>query len=117
MRPVGNKALWCDLSGYLDGGVRPTGGIAMFDHPSNPRHPTPWYGGTEVSIFFNAAFLFHEPMEVPGGEPINFRYRVLVHDGWGKKSICRKFMKIMWRGGAGRRRGCGWVRAMVEIYR
>ncbi len=89
-RPVGNKALWCDLSGYLDGGVRPTGGIAMFDHPSNPRHPTPWYGGTEVSIFFNAAFLFNEPMEIAGGEPLNFRYRVLVHDGMGEREYLQK---------------------------
>jgi hypothetical protein len=89
-RPVGNRALWCDLSGYLDGGVRPTGGIAMFDHPSNPRHPSPWYGGCEASHFFNAAFLFHEPMEISAGEPLNFRYRVLVHDGMGEKESLQK---------------------------
>lgn len=79
-RPIGNPALWCDLSGPLDGGIRPFGGIAMFDHPGNPRHPSPWYGNTNPSHYFNASFLFHEPMDLPGGEALNLRYRVVVHD-------------------------------------
>jgi len=89
-RPVGNSALWCDLSGWLDGGIRPSGGIAMFDHPSNLRHPTPWYGSIEASHYFNPAFLFHEPMVVAAGEPLNLRYRVLVHDGMGEREWLQK---------------------------
>jgi methane monooxygenase PmoA-like len=88
VRPIGNAALWADFSGTLDGGIRPSGGIAFFDHPGNPRHPTPWYGATSPSHYFNAAFLFHEPMDIPGGEPLNLRYRALIHDGiWEKDEL------------------------------
>jgi hypothetical protein len=80
-RPTGIPANWCDLSGKLDGGPNLTGGVAMFDHPDNPRHPSPWYGATGAGHYFNAAFLFHEPMNVARGQSLRFRYRVLVHDG------------------------------------
>ncbi len=80
-RPTGLPATWCDLSGTLDGGPNLTGGVAIFDHPDNPRHPSPWYGSTGIGHYFNAAFLFHEPMNVASGESLTFRYRVLVHDG------------------------------------
>lgn len=89
-RPIGYRALWVDLSGKLDGGQNQTGGIAMFDHPSNRRHPTPWYGGTGPGHYFNAAFLFHEPMDVAAGEELDFRYRVLVHDGIWDQAMLQK---------------------------
>jgi hypothetical protein len=80
-RPTPKIAEWCDLSGKLDGGKKISGGIAMFDHPENPRHPTPWYGATGPGHYFNAAFLFNEPMNVSADDKLRFRYRVLVHDG------------------------------------
>ncbi len=79
-RPTGIPATWCDLSGKLDGGLEQTGGVAIFDHPDNPRHPTPWYGATGAGHYFNAAVLFHEPMAIAAAETLAFRYRVLVHD-------------------------------------
>ena len=79
-RPVGVPAMWCATSGKLDGGYKRTGGFAIFDHPTNPRHPTPWYGSTGSYKFLNAAFLFHEPMQLPIGQSLTFRYRVLIHD-------------------------------------
>jgi hypothetical protein len=80
-RPTPKQATWCDLSGKLDGGAGQSGGIAIFDHPDNPRHPTPWYGATGPGHYFNAAFLFNESMSVPAGERLTLRYRVYVHDG------------------------------------
>lgn len=79
---VGGASRWCDLSG-------PDAGVTVLDHPANPRHPTPWYGnvanplyGTdEATNFFNAAFLFHEPMTIGADTATTFRYRVLVHGG------------------------------------
>jgi len=53
------------------------GGIAMFDDPRNIRHPSPWYGATGAGHYFNAAFLFNEPLNVQAGETLRFRYRVL----------------------------------------
>jgi len=80
-RPLGIPAKWCDLSGHFDGGRDAFGGVAIFDHPANPRHPSPWYGGTGSGHYFNAAFLFHEPMKLSAGEELHLRYRVLAHDG------------------------------------
>ncbi len=80
-RPIGKPALWCDLAGKLDGGPDQVGGIAIFDHPDNLRHPSPWYGSTGPGHYFNAAFLFHEPLGLAAGEALRLRYRVLVHDG------------------------------------
>jgi hypothetical protein len=80
-RVTGTPSRWCDLSG-------PGGGVAVFDAPGNPRAPSPWYGSTrsalygeEWSNFLNAAFLFHEPLTLVAGQPLHFRYRLVVHDG------------------------------------
>lgn len=88
-RPTGHRAPWCDLSGKLDGGLDRTGGLAIFDHPDNPRHPVPWYGNNQPGMYFLcAAFLFEEPMTLPQGEKLAFRYRVVVHDGiWEPKDL------------------------------
>ncbi len=87
-RPLGLPARWCDLSGKLDGGADLAGGVACFDHPDNPRHPTPWYGGTGPGHYFNAAFLFHEPMTVRAGDSLHLRYRVVVHeDVWDHERL------------------------------
>ncbi|HVT88273.1 MAG TPA: PmoA family protein [Tepidisphaeraceae bacterium] len=80
-RPTPVIADWCDLSGKLDGGFDQFGGIAILDHPENPRHPTPWYGGTGPGHYFNAAILFNEPMKVSADDKLRLQYRVLVHDG------------------------------------
>jgi hypothetical protein len=62
--------------------------VSLLDHPDNPRHPVPFYGSTRAatygegwSNFLNAAFLFHEPLELGDGEPLRVRHRVVLHDG------------------------------------
>jgi hypothetical protein len=80
-------ASWCDLAGPLDGGANRSGGIAIFDHPHNPRHPVPWYGASSAGApeggghYFNAALLFNEPLSLGAGETLTLRYRAYVHDG------------------------------------
>jgi hypothetical protein len=78
----GAPARWCDLSSER-------GGVSWFDHPDNPRHPTPWYGSTRADTygegwanFLNAAFLWDEPMSLAAEEPLVLRYALAVHDGW-----------------------------------
>ncbi|MBI2497331.1 MAG: PmoA family protein [Opitutae bacterium] len=77
-------AQWAALTGTVDG--RPAG-IALFDHPSNPRHPTPWYfvlkksrGGAPHSPFWfvNAAFLNNQPFTLAPGQPLVRRHLVRV---------------------------------------
>ena len=79
-RPTGIPAQWSDLSGTFDGGLRREGGVALFDHPANVRHPSPWYGATGAGHYLNAAFLFHEAMHLNSHETLRLRYRTLVHD-------------------------------------
>ena len=80
-RPTGIPGNWAQLYGDLDGDTDLTAGVAMLDHPQNPRHPSPWYGATGGGLYLNPAFLFHEPMTVESGKQLRFRYRVLVYDG------------------------------------
>lgn len=89
-RVIAERSPWCDLSGPIGEGDDAVGGLAILDHPGNPRHPVPWYGSTRAatygdegwSNFLNAAFLFEEPMTLAAGERLRIRHRVVVHDGW-----------------------------------
>jgi hypothetical protein len=80
-RPTGFLGKWAQLHGELDGDRDLIAGVVILDHPDNPRHPTPWYGGTGPGLYLNAALLFHEPMTLEQGQALRLRYRVLVHDG------------------------------------
>ena len=80
-RPAGQHGAWCDLSGKLDGGSEPSGGLSILDHPENILYPTPWYAGGSSMTFINAALLFDQPLSLASGEELRLRYRVLVHDG------------------------------------
>jgi hypothetical protein len=81
-RPTGQQAPWAALTGLFDGafGGEP-GGLAILDHPGNARHPSPWYGATGNVQYLNAAFVFHEPLDVPRGERLTLNYRLLIFDG------------------------------------
>lgn len=77
-------AKWAALSGTIDGR---RAGIAMFDHPANLRHPTPWYfvlrpgkGNAPNSPFwyFNAALLHDAPLQLTPDRPLALRYLVRV---------------------------------------
>jgi len=83
----GKPAKWCDQSGVIDG--KPFG-IAILDHPSNPRHPATWhvraYGLMTANIFGLHDFDPKKPkgagnLTIEKGKPVTFRYRVVVHAG------------------------------------
>jgi hypothetical protein len=84
-RVLGVPGDWLELAGSVDG--RPAG-VLLLDHPGNPRHPVPWYASTRAatygdegwSNFVNAAFLWDEALTWPAGEPLPFRFRIVVHD-------------------------------------
>ncbi len=82
----GTRANWMDVSGAIAGEKL---GVAIFDHPDNPGHPTYWhargYGLFAANIFGRNAFTGKR--EPPGdvtlkpGESMHFRYRVVIHPG------------------------------------
>ena len=89
----GKAARWMDFSGVFgEPDEKPTAaGTAIFDHPSNPRHPAPWYLSDTTDLpYFGPALLFAEPMTLKASESFAVRYRILVHPGPGDKTALEK---------------------------
>ena len=74
----GHEARWLDFSGPLPDGQK--AGITILDHPTNIRHPTPWYWNPKLP-FFCAALLANEPLQLKAGDSLNLRYYICVHRG------------------------------------
>ena len=81
-----SRAPAIDYSGLIDG---QSVGVAFLDHPSNPRHPTPWYLiRSPIVGYINAALLNDEPMTLESGKTLALRYRLIVHLGrWDAERI------------------------------
>jgi hypothetical protein len=83
----GKRAKWCDYYGPVDG---KTVGVAIFDHPQNPRHPT-WWHVRDYGLFAANPFGIHDfekspdknkgNLEVAAGQSVTFRYRFYLHEG------------------------------------
>jgi hypothetical protein len=87
----GKRAKWVDYYGPVEG---KTVGIAMFDHPSNPKHPT-WWHVRDYGLFAANPFGLHDfekrekgagDLTVPAGEKITFKYRFYIHSGDEKEA-------------------------------
>ena len=80
----GRPAHWVDYSGMVDGKHV---GVAVFDHPMNLRHPTPWhvrnYGLFSANPFGHSDYkqsqLKDGSYTIDQGDTLTFRYRLLVH--------------------------------------
>jgi hypothetical protein len=82
----GKRSEWVDYYGQING---KTVGIAIMDHPSNPRTPTYWHARA-YGLFANNIFGLHDfendksrdgSLTIRPGQPLRFRYRVLIHPG------------------------------------
>jgi len=89
----GKAAAWCDFYGPVDGQMV---GVAIFDDPRNPRHPTTWHV-RDYGLFAANPFGLHDfnpkqnprgkgDLTVPEGETITFRYRLFFHAGTPKEA-------------------------------
>ena len=82
----GKPAPWCDYYGPVQGH---TLGIALMDHPSNPRHPTHWHVrnyGLMTANPFGLSYFYNDKsrdgsLVMPAGETQVWRYRLLIHPG------------------------------------
>lgn len=79
----GEKVKWIDVHGRVKGSENTYAGITMFDHPKNPRYPSPWYiwYASGKNLFFCTTFLFDEPMILEKREEMNLLYKTFIHDG------------------------------------
>ena len=84
--PWGTRAEWCDYYGPVNGEIV---GMAIFDHPDNPRHPT-WWHVRDYGLFAANPFGVHHfenkpkgtgDFTLPAGQSITFRYRFYLHKG------------------------------------
>jgi len=82
----GKPSEWCDYSGSVGSEKL---GVAIFDHPDNPRHPPRWharaYGLFAENPFGLAVFTNDSSKDgslaLASGHSLRFRYRVIVHPG------------------------------------
>jgi len=91
----GKRARWCDYYGPVDG---KTVGVAIFDHPKNPKHPTWWHVRT-YGLFAANPFGVHNfeggkkgvgDIVIPAGKSLTFKYRLYFHKGDTKQSEVAK---------------------------
>lgn len=73
----GDRAQWCAYA--TD--VVPARGFAMFDHPSNPRHPTGFFVMNDAFGYMTASLVSHEEYPLRRGEVLRLCYGVLAFDG------------------------------------
>jgi hypothetical protein len=84
----GKRADWCDYFAEHNG---QTYGVAIFDHPHNPRHPT-WWQARDYGLFGANPFGQHDyenrpdqphlgDYTIPAGGSLRLRYRFYFHMG------------------------------------
>jgi hypothetical protein len=82
----GKRSEWCDYSGKINGQEV---GIAILDNPANPRQPAYWHARA-YGLFAEQIFGWHDfendksrdgSLTIRHGQPVRFRYRVVIHPG------------------------------------
>ncbi|WP_419189355.1 PmoA family protein [Stieleria marina] len=82
----GKRAKWVDYWAPIQGS---NVGIAIMDHPSNPRHPT-WWHARQYGLVAANPFGIHDfegkpagtgDLTIKDGESVTFRYRFVFHEG------------------------------------
>lgn len=68
-------AKWVDYSGPIAPDGR--GGITLFDHPSNPNHPTVFH--VRDDGWMGTSLTFADPRTIEPGQPLKLRYGFWVH--------------------------------------
>ncbi len=88
----GKRAAWCDYTGLVQD---KTVGVAIFDHPKNPHHPT-WWHARDYGLFATNPFGQHDFERLPdkkagnltveAGQSITFRFRFYFHEGGAEQA-------------------------------
>ncbi|HIE14295.1 TPA: hypothetical protein EYP70_03385 [Candidatus Bathyarchaeota archaeon] len=91
----GRRAQWCDYSGPVK---NVWVGIAIFDFPSNLRHPTYWHArnyGLMTANPFGISYFTGGPRgigdyKLKEGDTLEFKYRIFIHEGDAEKGGVRE---------------------------
>ncbi len=77
------RSAWVDCTGKLG---RITCGLAMFDHPDNPEHPSFWFTRDYGPFSPNYGFFLSDPIEIAPQYPLRLRYRFFSHTGTAEEA-------------------------------
>ena len=88
---VGESSPWADYSGTFGlGGM--ISGVGMLTHPSYPEFPPRWllrhYG------MQNVAFPGRHPVDLPRGQPLDLRHRLVIHRGGFEEAEIARHQKV-----------------------
>jgi hypothetical protein len=94
----GKKSEWVDYAGEIKGEKV---GLAIFDHPTNPRHPT-WWHSRGYGLFAANPFGQHDfeksgngALTLEAGQTVRFRYRLIIHAGdTAQAGLAAKYKKF-----------------------
>lgn len=94
----GKQSDWCDYYGEAEGEKL---GLAVFDHPANPRHQPRWhirgYGLFAVNPFGLKVFTNNPAqngeLKLAKGNTLRFRYRIVIHPGDAKQANLAEMWK------------------------
>jgi hypothetical protein len=70
-------AKWVDYSGPIT--ATAVEGITLFDHPTNPNHPSIFHVRNDG--WMGASLTFDGPLRLQSGKPLALRYGLYVHAG------------------------------------
>ncbi len=94
----GKRAAWCDYYGPVKD---QTVGVAIFDHPQNPKHPTWWHVRT-YGLFAANPFGVHDfesktkgigDITIGAGKSLTFKYRFYFHKGDTKRAKVAEYYR------------------------
>ena len=102
----GKRAAWVTYWGPVEGKEL---GVALFDHPGNPRHPT-WWHARDYGLFAANPFGIHDfegkpegsgDLTLAVGESLTLRYRLYLYEGEADpEALAREFEAFAATGGA-----------------
>lgn len=80
------RAKWCDYSGPIAPNKRE--GIAIFDHPQNPNHPTVFHVRSDG--WMGSSFTHDAARTIEPNQPLKLRYALWIHQGVPQREALEK---------------------------
>jgi hypothetical protein len=77
---MGTRSPWLAFTGRHDGSAR-SSTILFAEDGSNPGAPNQWFARSSMFACLGSAPFFSEVVPLRGGEPITYRYAVVIADG------------------------------------
>jgi hypothetical protein len=88
------RARWVDYSGPI--AAQAVEGLTLFDHPSNPDHPSFFHVRNDG--WMGASLTFDAPVTIQTGQPLRLRYGLYVHAGQPEGEILQRRWESFARG-------------------